>query len=78
MAQLLIEQGNGSKAIDLARPAAKEFEQTKAAEYESVSYAVLARASLSERRIDEARQAVDQALAASGRYNEFCVNNFPQ
>lgn len=70
MAQLLIEQGNGSKAIDLARRAAKEFEQTKAAEYESVSYAVLAQASLSERRIAEAREAIDQALAPSGRYHD--------
>ena len=67
LARIALEQGNASEAEGLARGAAKEFDQQKAADNACSSNAILGKALLAQEKITEAQTVTDLALGLCQR-----------
>jgi tetratricopeptide (TPR) repeat protein/TolB-like protein len=67
LARLSVEEGRAGAAEPLLRSALPMFAEQKAADAESLAYAVLAQSLLALRRTDEALRAIESAVALVGR-----------
>jgi tetratricopeptide (TPR) repeat protein/TolB-like protein len=67
LARLSIEEGRPEAAEPLLRPASQMFVEQKAADWEAVAHAVLARSLLVRQRGGEALKVVEQASVLAGR-----------
>jgi eukaryotic-like serine/threonine-protein kinase len=73
LAQISIDEADGSRAEAIARKVADEFAREKALRDESLANAVLARALLEQGKFENAKSAIDRSLALTQRYHDRLV-----
>ena len=76
LAGLSIDERNGVEAAAIANRVIEEFTRENAVRDESLANAVLSRAMLAQGRIQDARKAIDQSSALSGKYQDRPVELF--
>jgi DNA-binding winged helix-turn-helix (wHTH) protein/tetratricopeptide (TPR) repeat protein len=76
LAELSIDEHNGSEAAAIAKRVIEEFERENALRDESLAHAVLSRALLAQGRIEDAKQAIERSSALSEKYQDRPVELF--
>ena len=76
LAELSIDEHNGSEAASIANRVIEEFVRENALRDQSLAHAVLSRAMLAQGKIQEAQKAIEQSTALSEKYHDRQVELF--